>query len=255
MLVVISAAKALDCSVAKTRTHTQAQFLKESSSLVRILRKKSRGELKSLMGVSDAIAKLNYERYQQWGTPFTLTNAKQAILTFKGDAYKSLEVESLDANDLKFAQKHLYILSGLYGLLRVLDLIQPYRLDMGTRLSNGQWRNLYQFWGNKLSAQINAALQASSPSAQLINLASGEYSKAIQLNTIEAPVITPVFKEKRGDAYKTIGFVAKKARGLMSRYVIKNRIKSAEQLQQFRVDGYRFRPRMSDDSTWVFTRG
>ncbi len=254
MLVVISPAKALDCSRPKIKTHTLPQFIEESIELVRVMKKKSSADLKKLMAVSDDLAQLNHSRFQEWKIPFTLDNAKQAILTFKGDVYKSLDAESLNMNDLKFAQKHLYILSGLYGLLRVFDLIQPYRLEMGTKLSHGQWKSLYQFWGDKLSNQINESLKAHGSKGVLVNLASQEYYKVLKSKQVNVPVITPAFKEKKGNDYKTIGFVAKKARGMMSRYIIENRIKDVEQLKQFKLGGYRFRPNMSDESTWVFTR-
>lgn len=253
MLVVISPAKALDCSPSKIRKHTQPQFLKESRELVKVLKQKPAREIKQLMGVSESIAKLNYDRFQAWKTPFTSNNAKQAIFTFKGDVYKSFDVESLSPDDLEFAQKHLYILSGLYGLLRVFDLIQPYRLEMGTKLSFGQWKDLYQFWGDKLNKQLNKAIKQSKSSV-LVNLASNEYYQAIHPNQIAAPVVTPVFKERRDKDYKVIGFIAKKARGLMSRYIIQNRIKQVDDLQAFKESGYRYRPKMSDESTWIFTR-
>ncbi len=211
-------------------------------------------DLSGLMDVSERIAQLNYARYRSWNKPFTPNNAKQAILAFKGDVYAGLDAESFTNADFKFAQKHLCILSGLYGILRSLDLIQPYRLEMGTRLDVDGNRNLYQFWDNRATDWLNGLLHVERSPA-LINLASNEYFKSIKLDRINARVVTPVFKERRKGVFKVISFSAKKARGMMSRYIIRNRLRNITAIKQFCEAGYCYHKNLSGHDTWVFARG
>ncbi|WP_347329913.1 peroxide stress protein YaaA [Marinimicrobium locisalis] len=254
MLMLISPAKTLDFETAPvTDKATQPDFLDESRELISTLRDLAPQDVSELMGISDKLGQLNYDRYQQWHTPFTPDNAKQAALAFKGDVYTGLDAERFKAGDFTFAQKHLRILSGLYGLLRPLDLIQPYRLEMGTRLKNQRGANLYNFWGERLTAAINEQLNTLKQPA-VVNLASNEYFKAVQPKALAAPVITPVFKDWKNGQYKIISFYAKKARGLMAAYAIENRIKNAEGLKAFDREGYRFNSELSSDKQWVFTR-
>jgi cytoplasmic iron level regulating protein YaaA (DUF328/UPF0246 family) len=196
---------------------------------------------------------LNFLRFNEWKTPFTLDNSKQAVLAFKGDVYTGINAQTFSSQDLKFAQKHLRILSGLYGVLRPLDLIQAYRLEMGTKLENKQGKDLYEFWASKLTDQINQDLKASK-SKYLINLASNEYFKSLQADDINAEIIVPVFKDYKNGHYKIISFFAKKARGLMSAYIIRNSLKNSEELKAFDVDGYKFYKSESNESNWVFQR-
>ncbi|WP_027329719.1 peroxide stress protein YaaA [Marinimicrobium agarilyticum] len=254
MLMLISPAKTLDFDTAPvTDKATQPDFLDQSRELISILRDLAPQDVSSLMGISDKLGQLNYDRYQQWHTPFTADNAKQAALAFKGDVYTGLDAERFKAGDFSFAQQHLRILSGLYGLLRPLDLIQPYRLEMGTRLGNPRGANLYDFWGERLTAAINEQLKALKQPA-VVNLASNEYFKAVKPKALTAPLVTPVFKDWKNGQYKIISFYAKKARGLMAAYAIENRIKSAEDLKAFDRDGYGFNAGLSTDKQWVFTR-
>jgi uncharacterized protein len=254
MLIVISPAKTLDYDTAPiTEEFTQPEFLKESRKLISELKKLSPAEISSLMKVSDKIGHLNFLRFNDWKTPFTLKNAKQALLAFKGDVYTGIDAETFSKQDLKFAQKHLRMLSGLYGVLRPLDLMQAYRLEMGTQFENKQGKDLYEFWGAKITDQINKDLKASK-SKYLINLASNEYFKSLQADDIDAEIIVPVFKDYKNGQYKIISFFAKKARGLMSAYIIKNRIKNPEDIKKFNIDGYKFSKSESKDNNWVFLR-
>jgi uncharacterized protein len=254
MLIVISPAKTLDYeTVPITKEFTQPEFLKNSRELISELKKMSPAEVSSLMKISDKLGTLNYLRFGEWKTPFTLKNSKQALLAFKGDVYTGIDAESFSNQDLKFAQKHLRILSGLYGVLRPLDLMQPYRLEMGTQFENKQGKDLYEFWDTKITDQINKDLKASK-SKCLINLASNEYFKSIQANDINAEIIVPVFKDYKNGKYKIISFFAKKARGLMSAYILKNRLKNPEDIKSFNIDGYKFYKSESDASNWVFQR-
>lgn len=254
MLIVISPAKTLDFDTAPvTDKHTMPDFLKDSRALIKELRELSPAEISGLMKISDKLGTLNFDRYHGFKTPFTPANAKQAALAFQGDVYTGLAADTFKARDFDFAQQHLRILSGLYGLLRPLDLIQPYRLEMGTRFQNSRGDNLYQFWGDKLTQAVNEQL-AHIKSKTLINLASNEYFKAIQPKQINGEIITPVFKDWKNGQYKIISFFAKKARGLMSAYIIQNRLKKAQDIQAFDVEGYRFAPEMSKEREWVFTR-
>ena len=260
MLAVISPAKTLDYeSVPATAQCSQPQLLDESAHLVRHLASMAPHELSALMSISDKLGALNYDRYQRWATPFSPTNARQAILAFKGDVYTGLDVGVFSEQDFDFAQRHLRILSGLYGVLRPLDLIQPYRLEMGTRLQieplrDGQSSvNLYQFWGDTITDGPNEALSADT-SPVLINLASNEYFKSVKPAQLRAEVITPVFKEYRNGAYKVISLLAKKARGAMTSYLIRNRLEQVEQLKDFAEGGYTYNPELSQGTQWVFTR-
>ncbi len=253
MLIVISPAKTLDFDTPPhTEHYTEPRFLAESQQLVDQLKQLSAQDIGSLMKISDKLAGLNLARFQQWELPFTNKNAKQAVLAFKGDVYTGLNAETLDDSGLLFAQQHLRILSGLYGVLRPLDLIQPYRLEMGTPLSNKAGKDLYHFWGDQLrqSLETEAALQ----DGILINLASNEYFKAVNSKKLKATIITPVFKDWKNGQYKMISFYAKKARGLMSRYIIDQQITTAEKLKEFDVEGYRFSAEMSQENEWVFLR-
>ena len=254
MLVVLSPSKTLNPDApADARICTQPDYLKQSRQLIRCLRELSPDGISELMRVSPKIANLNYGRYQDWKTPFTVDNARPAALTFKGDVYTGLGADDFTGQDLKFAQQHVRILSGLYGLLRPLDLIQPYRLEMGTRLTTPKGNNLYQFWGHQISDGLREALAAQKQPV-LVNLASQEYFKAVQPQDLEAPVIEPVFKERKGRQYRVIGLFAKKARGMMTRYIVKNRLRTVNGLRDFAEAGYRYAPEMSTDTQWVFAR-
>ena len=213
----------------------------------------SPGDIRELMGVSEKIADLNHHRFMNWGTPFTLDNAKQSVLAFKGDVYTGLEAETLSADQLAFAQKHLRILSGLYGLLRPLDLMQPYRLEMGLKFANRGGANLYEFWGDTLTKTVNKQLRGSG-SRVLVNLASNEYFKALQPGALDAEIITPVFKDLKGGKYKIISFFAKKARGRMARFIIEKELNEPNGLKKFRADGYRYNKAESTARELVFTR-
>ncbi len=213
MLTVISPAKTLDFDTPPTtRKATQPQFLEQAGELVEDARGMSPEEIRELMGVSENIAELNYNRFLNWGTPLSLDNAKQSVLAFKGDVYTGLEAETLTTAQLNFAQKHLCILSGLYGLLRPLDLMQPYRLEMGLKFANRGGKNLYEFWGDDITRALNGQIRKSG-SPVLVNLASNEYFKAVKAGALDAEIITPVFKDLKGDKYRVISFFAKKARG------------------------------------------
>jgi len=252
MQIIISPAKTLDFETKQKFTEsTLPAFLDDSCELMDRLKLLSPTDLSSLMKISEKLGKLNFERNQAWKTPFTKENAKQCIYAFKGDVYTGLEAEDLNKKDIQFAQKHLRILSGLYGLLKPLDLIQPYRLEMGARFTNTRGDNLYQFWGDKLTNTINKELK---DNPVLINLASNEYSKALQMKNINAEIITPIFKDKKNGVYKLISFYAKKARGLMSRFIVANKITDPQLLKEFILAGYQFNQSLSKDNNWVFTR-
>jgi len=254
MLIVISPAKKLDYSSPVTaKNHSQPALLDHSAELLQGLKKLSPQDVCALMGLSDNLGALNYERFQAWDRPFTEDNAKPAILAFKGDVYKGLDAESMTENQLEWAQDHLRILSGLYGLLRPMDLMQPYRLEMGTKFANQRGKDLYQFWGNIITDEINSLL-SNAKSPVLLNLASNEYFKSVQQKNIAGRIVTPVFMDKKGDKYKIISFYAKKARGLMSAFIIKNKITAVDGIKKFNVDGYSFNSAMTDGDSWVFTR-
>jgi cytoplasmic iron level regulating protein YaaA (DUF328/UPF0246 family) len=253
MLTVISPAKTLDFDTpVSTNKYSEPRFLDQSQQLIEQLKKLSSQEIANLMKISDKLAGLNMARFQQWQTPFTEENAKQAILAFKGDVYTGLAAETLDDKGLDFAQQHLRILSGLYGVLRPLDLMQPYRLEMGTPFQNDAGRDLYSFWGDKIRQSLEA--EPALKDGVLINLASNEYFKAVDAKKLKATIITPVFKDWKNGQYKMISFYAKKARGLMSRYIIDQQINTPEKLKQFDSDGYRYSEEMSQKNDWVFIR-
>jgi cytoplasmic iron level regulating protein YaaA (DUF328/UPF0246 family) len=254
MLMVISPAKKLDVDTPTiTEKKSQASLLADSQLLINELRTLAPQDVSSLMSLSDKLGSLNYDRYQQWQLPFTLKNAKQALLAFKGDVYIGLDAESFSEDDFIFAQQHLRILSGLYGVLRPLDLMQAYRLEMGTRFSNSRGKNLYQFWGDKITQNLNAQLKKNSSNV-VVNLASNEYFKAVNKSKLNAEIITPIFKDKKNGEYKIISFYAKKARGLMAAYGIKKQITEVKKLKRFTSNGYQYSADLSTGSEWVFTR-
>lgn len=254
MLTVISPAKSLDFETSpSTQEATQPEYLDASQQLIDILKDYSPQELSELMKISDSLASLNAARYQQWQPPFDLDNAKQAAFAFTGDVYSGLDANSLDDHALNFGQEHLRILSGLYGLLKPLDLIQAYRLEMGTRLSNPKGKDLYEFWKTQITNDLQKTLNQQT-SRVLINLASQEYFKAVDRKALDAEVITPVFKDWKNGQFKIISFYAKKARGLMARYLLEKQIDEPEGLKDFDYQGYGYNPAMSEGNTWVFTR-
>ena len=254
MLMVISPAKTLDFeSPLATQTFTQSALLDKSQRLIDIARQLSPAQIASLMSISDKLAMLNVERFNAWQPPFSPDNARQAILAFKGDVYTGLQAETFSEQDFSYAQSHLRMLSGLYGVLRPLDLMQPYRLEMGIKLANPAGNDLYHFWGETITETLNAALAAQGDDV-LINLASDEYFKAVKVKSLNARIIKPVFLDEKNGRYKVISFYAKKARGLMSRFVIENQIATPEGLTAFAVDGYRFDAAASNDSELVFRR-
>lgn len=228
-------------------------MLEQSEKLVEEARQLSPDAIGELMGISDKLAALNHERFMNWSLPFTWENAKQSVLAFKGDVYTGLDAETMKAEDFDYAQKHLRILSGLYGVLRPLDLMQPYRLEMGLRFANSGGKDLYAFWGGEITQLLNKQL-AALKSEVLVNLASNEYFRSVKPRDLHAEVITPVFKDLKNGKYRVISFFAKKARGQMARYAIDNRLKDVEGLKKFRVDGYRFNKSESTAREWVFTR-
>jgi len=254
MLILLSPAKALDYQTPPhVATHTMPAFLKQSESLIKQLRKLSPADIANLMDLSDQLALLNFNRYADWQLPFSPENAKQAVLAFDGDVYDGLAARTMSAEDLDFAQQHVRILSGLYGILKPLDLMQPYRLEMGTKFANKAGKDLYAFWGETLLDTINAELDAMLyPVA--INLASEEYFKAAVGRKFQGRLIQPVFEDWKNGKYKIISFYAKRARGLMTRFAVLNRLTDPEALKGFDSDGYAFAPEASDETTWVFRR-
>ncbi|TKI08704.1 peroxide stress protein YaaA [Martelella alba] len=254
MLIVISPAKTLDYqSPLATRRHSQPELLDRSQELMALCRRLSPAQIASLMGISDKLANMNAARFQAWQADFTPDNARQAILAFKGDVYTGLRADSLDERDFDFAQSHLRILSGLYGILRPLDLMQPYRLEMGIKLANPAGSDLYRFWGGLLTDKLNEAMAAQGDTL-LVNLASEEYFKAIQPARLAGDIIKPVFLDEKNGRFKVISFNAKKARGMMSRYIITGRLSRPEQLTGFNEGGYRFDANASSETELVFKR-
>ncbi len=258
MLITISPAKSLDFesplpAALSALPHTQPDFLDHSAALIDILRERSPAEISRLMDISDQLAVLNVTRYAEWSPPFSEANARRAALAFNGDVYEGLAAPMLSAEALAWAQQHLRILSGLYGVLRPLDLMQAYRLEMGTRLANARGKDLYAFWGDTITEALNASL-AEQDADIVLNLASEEYFKSVRPARLKARIVTPVFQEWKGGAYKIISFYAKRARGLMSRYVILNRIEDVEQLKAFDVEGYAFDAAASSADQWYFRR-
>ena len=255
MLIVLSPAKALDYD---TPPHidkrTQPAFLDDAEELVAVMRDKSPAEVAGLMHLSDKLAALNVARYQNWNRPFTRRNAKQAVLAFNGDVYDGLDARSLDADALGWAQDHVRILSGLYGMLRPLDLMQPYRLEMGTRLSNPRGANLYDFWGEQIALGLRKALARSKGERVLVNLASNEYFKSVRKSALGARIVTPMFEDWKSGRYRVISFFAKRARGLMCRFAVSERINDPEGLKAFAGDEYAFAAEASEADRWVFRR-
>ncbi len=255
MLMLISPAKSLDET---PLTHppiepTEPALLQEADVLAKIMQQKAPDELARLMKLSDKLAELNFERYQAWQVPFPPDNAKPALYLFKGDVYQGLDAQSLKPSGAQYAQRHLNILSGLYGLLRPMDRILPYRLEMGTKLENPAGKDLYAYWRDKITPLVNQRLVEFGAS-ELVNLASNEYWKAVDAKQVNGRIITPVFKDWKNGQYKIISFYAKKARGMMARWAIDHQVQDAEELKYFDRDGYGFAPELSDESTWVFTR-
>ena len=249
MLAIISPSKTQDFSSCDIESHTQTRQLNYSNELAGILKNKTQEQISKLMSVSEKLSKLNFDRFQKFKTPFTLDNAKQALLAFKGDVYNGIDAPSFSNKDLDFAQKNVRMLSGLYGVLRPLDLIQPYRLEMGTKLNNPKGKNLYDYWGSEISEVLNE-----DESDLIVNLASNEYFKAIDKKSLKANILDIVFKNKKADTYKVIGIYAKRARGLMVNYIIRNRLTNAESLKDFSDEGYRFDEKLSSKSVWVYLR-
>lgn len=253
MLMIISPAKTLDYdSPLATERYTQPDFLDDACELIDQLKNLEPHQVSNLMSISDKLGQLNAERFRAWSTPFTPDNARQAILAFKGDVYTGLDAESFNDDDFTFAQKHLRMLSGLYGLLKPLDLMQPYRLEMGTKFENQRGKDLYAFWDNRLTKALNRLL--AEDDQVLVNLASNEYFKSVKKKDLEGRLITPQFKDWKNGQYKMISFYAKKARGLMCRYAIQNRISQADDLKGFNLEGYYFSEDQSDKNNWVFLR-
>ena len=257
MLAVISPAKKLDFSEdwrePFAKAYSSPAFQEDTEILIETARTLGRSDISRLMSLSENLASLNYERYQAFSKTGSPENAKPAVLAFRGDTYVGLDADSLADQDVAYAQEHLRILSGLYGLLRPLDLIQPYRLEMGTRLKNPRGTNLYSFWGDRLTEALNQA-NRESDSPVLVNLASSEYFKAVRPKKLEGRLISPVFKEEKDGVAKVIGFSAKRARGMMARFMVKNRLTRAKDLLEFDDGGYRFQPELSDDDAPVFVR-
>ncbi|MGV8916201.1 MAG: peroxide stress protein YaaA [Pseudomonas sp.] len=254
MLMVISPAKTLDFDTPPvTKRFTQPQFLDHSQELIVLLRELTPAQIAELMDLSDKLSGLNAARFGSWTPAFTPENAKQALLAFKGDVYTGLQAENFTDADFSYAQDHLRMLSGLYGLLRPLDLMQPYRLEMGTRLENARGKDLYAFWGTQISEWLNQAL-ADQGDDLLLNLASNEYFSAVKRTALKARIINTEFRDLKNDQYKIISFYAKKARGMMSRFVIKEQINSPEHLKQFDAQGYRYSPSKSTPDNLVFLR-
>lgn len=254
MLIILSPAKTLDyVSPVTINDHTMPRFITDSAQLISICQRFSTADIASLMKVSDPIAALNATRFASWSTSFTTDNSRQALLAFKGDVYTGFNAVTMNEQDAQWAQSHLRILSGLYGLLRPLDLMQPYRLEMGTKLENARGANLYQFWGDKVTDTLQQDLRAQGDDV-LINLASNEYFKAVKVGKLTAKIITPVFKDWKNGEYKVISFFAKKARGMMARYLIDERINSVDGINAFCGGGYAFSAEESTDSSLVFKR-
>lgn len=254
MLILLSPSKTIDTGHDSFQMNTQPLFIKESSKLVNKIKKLNTGELSKLMSISPKLAQQTYDRFQFWNKEHNSQNSKQAILSFKGEVYNGLAAASFSEKDLSYSQEHLIILSGLYGVLRSLDLIQPYRLEIATKLSVQEHKDLYSYWGNKITNEINRVLEETSNEI-LVNLASIEYFKSIDTTKLKSKIITPVFKDNKNGAYKIISIYAKKARGLMSNYIIRNKINSIEELLLFDEEGYYYNEEHSKANELAFIRG
>ncbi|WP_211462024.1 peroxide stress protein YaaA [Collimonas silvisoli] len=254
MLIVLSPAKSLDYSTPSTTdTHTTPDFIDHSAELISVLRELSPAQIGSMMKISDPLAQLNTARFASWSKKFTSANSKQAIMAFNGDVYEGLDAASLNTTQLNYAQSRIRILSGLYGVLRPLDRMQPYRLEMGTSLANPRGKNLYAFWGDTVTQALNQQLSRQKAKT-LVNLASEEYFKVVRPKVLDAGIVTPVFEDWKNGKYKIISFYAKRARGLMARYAALNKISDAEKLKEFDLDGYQYIPQDSDSGRWLFRR-
>ena len=254
MLVTLSPSKGQDFEEpALSKKHSKPADLKDSELLIKELRKINSKQLQEMMDISENIAELNVDRYKTFKTPFTTKNAKQAIFAFKGDVYSGLELSSFNEDDYAYAQDHLRILSGLYGCLRPLDLIQPYRLEMKTKLKNERGDNLYQFWDDRITKSINKELKKQKE-AVLVNLASNEYFKSVKPKLLEGRLLNINFKETKNGKTRVVAIFAKRARGMMADYIIRNRIENPEDLKKFRLGGYKFNKDLSDDKQWTFER-
>lgn len=254
MLAIISPAKKLDFeSEPITDVHTQPILMKETQVLAKKAKKLTRSDLKSMMGISDTLAELNHQRFQDFKPPFNLGNARQAALSFAGDTYVGLEATTLSKADLAYAQDHLRILSGLYGLLRPLDLIQPYRLEMGTKFAINGKEDLYDFWDQRVTDALNEATN-SHKDRRIINLASNEYAKVVHKKALTGGIVTPIFREIKNGQARVLGLFAKRARGMMARHMIINRVETEQGIKAFSAGGYTFQPAQSDAANWIFTR-
>ena len=254
MLVVVSPAKNLDYeSPVPADKSTQPALLEDAQELVERCKALSPADLSSLMGISDKLAVLNANRFAEFSTPFTTENARQALFAFNGDVYTGLDAYSLKDTDIDYAQRHLRILSGLYGVLRPLDLMQPYRLEMGTKLDTERGKDLYAFWDKTITENLNQALKEQGDNV-LVNLASNEYFKSVKKKALDAMIVTPQFKDKKNGQYKVISFYAKKARGLMARYIVENQVDDVAGLKAFDEQGYYFSEEQSSDTDLVFLR-
>jgi cytoplasmic iron level regulating protein YaaA (DUF328/UPF0246 family) len=256
MIIVLSPAKSLDYETPPhVSKHTIPDFVDDAAELIGGLRRLSPQQIASLMDISDPLAQLNFQRYADWSPHFGKHNAKQAVLAFNGDVYEGFDARTLSAADLDYAQNHVRVLSGLYGLLRPLDLLQPYRLEMGTRFANARGKDLYAFWGERITQALNAQLKRiKGASRVLINCASNEYFRSVKPKLLDAPVVTTVFEDWKGGQYKVISFHAKRARGLMARFAVEQRIAAPEGLKDFDSEGYAFDAKASNDATYVFRR-
>ncbi len=256
MIIVLSPAKSLDyVTPVPIRKHTSPEFSEDAAELIDGLRGLSPQQIGTLMRISDPLARLNFQRYADWTRACTEANAKQAVFAFNGDVYEGLDAYSLSATDLDYAQQHVRVLSGLYGLLRPLDLLQPYRLEMGTRFPNARGKDLYAFWGERITQALNEQLHLRGAGARaLINCASEEYFKSVRPAVLNAKIVTPVFEDWKDGRYKIISFYAKRARGLMARYMVQERPAQPAALQGFAAEGYAFDETVSNDTTYVFRR-
>jgi uncharacterized protein len=252
MYVLVSPAKRLDMSAPPLPAQGSPAFIGQAEKLANRARQLSVEQLKGLMGISDKLAQLNYDRFQAFSPPFTEENSLPAVFMFAGDTYLGLDARSLEKEDLDFAQKHLGILSGLYGLLRPLDRMQPYRLEMGSKLSNSRGKDLYEFWGERIAAEINSRI-AGHADPSIINLASQEYFRSVLSGGL-SNVIVPQFKERRNGKLKIISFSAKRARGAMARFIVRNRLETPDAIKGFDLDGYSYQDELSDTKSWVFVR-
>jgi cytoplasmic iron level regulating protein YaaA (DUF328/UPF0246 family) len=254
MLIVISPAKKLDYqSNSPQQAYTEPAYLEKSANLIKVMKNKTPTEIQSLMGISENLANLNHSRYLNWNKKNTKRNSKPAIYAFMGDVYTGLDAKSLTNHQIRFAQDHLRILSGLYGVLKPLDLIQPHRLEMGTKIKTESGETLYDFWGHAPTSDLNQQAKVLK-TKYIVNLASNEYFKVINKTALTLEVLTPVFKDKKQDTYKVISFYAKKARGLMAKYIIENEITDPKGIKEFSLAGYKYRSKLSAKNEYVFTR-